>query len=105
MQAFGHDTYVAILLGVAEVVAAVREELPGTVKFLFQPAEEGPPKGENGGAKMMIEEGALQNPQVDAVIGLHISKKAPSKPHKRSKRAKSKAAKSMVARERARNQA
>ena len=54
-------------MGVAEVLAAVREELPGTVKFLFQPAEEGPPKGENGGAKMMIEEGALQNPQVDAV--------------------------------------
>ena len=50
-------------MGVAEVLAAVREELPGTVKFLFQPAEEGPPKGENGGAKMMIEEGALQNPR------------------------------------------
>ncbi len=73
MHACGHDNHVAILMGVAEVLAAVREELPGTVKFLFQPAEEGPPKGENGGAKMMIEEGALQNPQVDAVVGLHIS--------------------------------
>jgi amidohydrolase len=73
MHACGHDNHVAILMGAAEVLAAVREELPGTVKFLFQPAEEGPPKGENGGAKMMIEEGALQNPQVDAVVGLHIS--------------------------------
>ena len=73
MHACGHDNHVAILMGAAEVLAAVRDELPGTVKFLFQPAEEGPPKGEKGGAKMMIEEGALQNPQVDAVVGLHIS--------------------------------
>ena len=73
MHACGHDNHVAILMGAAEVLAAVRDELPGTVKFLFQPAEEGPPKGENGGAKMMIEEGALQNPQVDAVVGLNIS--------------------------------
>ena len=73
MHACGHDNHVAILMGAAEVLAAVRDELPGSVKFLFQPAEEGPPKGENGGAKMMIEEGALQNPQVDAVVGLHIS--------------------------------
>ena len=73
MHACGHDNHVAILMGAAEVLAAVRDELPGTVKFLFQPAEEGPPKGENGGAKMMIEEGVLQNPQVDAVVGLHIS--------------------------------
>ena len=73
MHACGHDTHVAILMGAAEVLAAVRDELPGTVKFLFQPAEEGAPKGENGGAKMMIEEGALLNPRVDAVVGLHIS--------------------------------
>lgn len=73
MHACGHDNHVAILMGAAEVLAAVRDELPGTVKVLFQPAEEGPRKGENGGAKMMIEEGALQNPQVDAVVGLHIS--------------------------------
>lgn len=73
MHACGHDTHVAILMGAAEVLAAVRDELPGTVKFLFQPAEEGTPKGENGGAKMMIEEGALLNPRVDAVVGLHIS--------------------------------
>ena len=73
MHACGHDTHVAILMGAAEVLAAVRDELPGTVKFLFQPAEEGAPTGENGGAKMMIEEGALLNPRVDAVVGLHIS--------------------------------
>ena len=73
MHACGHDTHVAILMGAAEVLAAVRDELPGTVKFLFRPAEEGAPKGENGGAKMMIEEGALLNPRVDAVVGLHIS--------------------------------
>ncbi|NCF43888.1 MAG: amidohydrolase [Proteobacteria bacterium] len=73
MHACGHDTHVAILMGAAEVLAAVRDELPGTVKFLFQPAEEGTPKGENGGAKMMIEEGALLNPRVDAVVGLPIS--------------------------------
>ncbi len=73
MHACGHDNHVAILMGAAEVLAAVRADLPGTVKFLFQPAEEGPPKGENGGAKMMIAEGALQNPAVDAVVGLHIS--------------------------------
>jgi len=73
MHACGHDTHVAILMGAAEVLAALRDELPGTVKFLFQPAEEGAPKGENGGAKMMIEEGALLNPRVDAVVGLHIS--------------------------------
>jgi amidohydrolase len=73
MHACGHDNHVAILMGAAQVLASVRDELPGTVKFIFQPAEEGPPKGENGGAKMMIAEGALQNPDVDAIIGLHIS--------------------------------
>lgn len=73
MHACGHDTHVAILMGVAEVLAAMRDELPGTVKFIFQPAEEGPPEGEEGGAELMIKEGALTNPDVDAAFALHIS--------------------------------
>ncbi|MEM7077301.1 MAG: amidohydrolase [Pseudomonadota bacterium] len=72
MHACGHDNHVAVLMGVAEVLTSMRKQLPGTVKFIFQPAEEGPPKGEDGGAKMMIAEGALQNPTVDAIFGLHF---------------------------------
>lgn len=77
MHACGHDAHVAILLGVAEVLAGMRSELPGTVKFLFQPAEEGAPQGEEGGAKLMVEEGALDNPKVDAVFGLHVTSRFP----------------------------
>jgi amidohydrolase len=73
MHACGHDAHVAILLGVAEVLAGMRQELPGTVKFLFQPAEEGAPQGEEGGAALMVKEGVLQNPKVDAVFGLHVT--------------------------------
>ena len=72
MHACGHDAHVAILMGVAEILAKHRSELKGTVKFLFQPAEEGPPAGEKGGAPLMIEEGALENPKVDAIVGLHV---------------------------------
>jgi len=72
MHACGHDTHVAILMGVAEVLAGMRAELPGTVKFIFQPAEEGPPQGEQGGAELMVKEGVLRDPAVDAVFGLHI---------------------------------
>ena len=75
MHACGHDTHVAILMGVAEILAGMREELQGTVKFIFQPAEETPPLGEEGGAKLMIEEGCMQNPKVDAIFGLHITSK------------------------------
>ncbi len=75
MHACGHDTHVSILMGVAELLAGMREEIAGTVKFIFQPAEEMPPQGETGGAKMMIEEGCLQNPKVDAIFGLHITSK------------------------------
>jgi amidohydrolase len=77
MHACGHDAHVAILLGVAEVLAGIREEIPGTVKFLFQPAEEGAPEGEEGGAKLMVKEGALDNPKVDAVFGLHVTSRYP----------------------------
>ena len=72
MHACGHDNHVAILMGVAELLAGVRQELAGTVKFIFQPAEEGAPAGERGGAELMIEEGALENPKVDAIFGLHV---------------------------------
>lgn len=75
MHACGHDTHVAILMGVAEVLAGVKSELKGTVKFIFQPAEEGAPIGEEGGAKLMIEEGVLKNPDVDVIFGLHIQAK------------------------------
>jgi amidohydrolase len=73
MHACGHDAHVAILLGVAEVLSGIRNEVPGTVVFLFQPAEEGAPDGEEGGAELMVKEGALDNPKVDAVFGLHVS--------------------------------
>ena len=72
MHACGHDAHVAILMGVAEVLAGVRDQLPGTVKFIFQPAEEGPPPGEPGGAPLMVEEGALENPRPAAIFGLHV---------------------------------
>ena len=72
MHACGHDAHVAILMSVAELLAGMREQLPGTVKFIFQPAEESPPPGEEGGAALMIKEGVLENPKVDAVFGLHV---------------------------------
>ena len=72
MHACGHDGHTAILMGVAEILAGMKKDLKGTVKFIFQPAEEGAPKGEEGGAELMIKEGVLENPKVDVVFGLHL---------------------------------
>ncbi len=72
MHACGHDTHMAILMGVAEVLTKHKDKINGTIKFIFQPAEEGYPKGEEGGAALMIKEGALENPKVDVIFGLHI---------------------------------
>jgi len=72
MHACGHDTHTAILMGVAEVLTSMKDELKGTIKFVFQPAEEGAPNGEEGGAKLMVKEGVLKNPDVEVMFGLHI---------------------------------
>ena len=72
MHACGHDTHTAILLGTAKILFDIKEQIPGTIKFIFQPAEEGAPAGEEGGAELMVKEGVLKNPDVDAIFGLHI---------------------------------
>ena len=72
MHACGHDNHMAILLGAATALARMKDALPGTMKLIFQPAEEGPPPGENGGAELMVKEGVLENPKVDAMFGLHV---------------------------------
>jgi|TARA_R100000988_G_scaffold1024_4_gene973 amidohydrolase len=77
MHACGHDTHIAILMGVAQILTEMKDDLQGTVKFIFQPAEEGAPKGEEGGAELMVKEGVLKNPDVEAIFGLHISDDTP----------------------------
>jgi amidohydrolase len=73
MHACGHDTHIAIMMSVAEVLAGMKDKIKGSVKFVFQPAEEGPPEGEEGGAPLMIKDGVLENPKVDVMFGLHIN--------------------------------
>ncbi len=76
-HACGHDGHTSIQLGVAEVLSKMRSDIRGTIKFIFQPAEEGPPFGEKGGAKYMIEEGVLENPRPSAIFGLHVGAQIP----------------------------
>ncbi|RYY12924.1 MAG: amidohydrolase [Chitinophagaceae bacterium] len=73
MHACGHDTHVAMLMATAEVLTSMKKDIPGTVKFIFQPAEEGAPADEKGGAPEMIREGVMENPKVDAIFGIHIN--------------------------------
>ncbi len=77
MHACGHDAHTAILMGVAELLTGMKDELQGTVVFIFQPAEEGVPRGEEGGAELMVKQGVLQNPKVDAIFGLHMGATRP----------------------------
>ena len=72
MHACGHDNHLAILLGTAHVLSGLKSQLAGSVKFIFQPAEEGAPPGEEGGAELMVKEGVLNDPKVDAIFGLHV---------------------------------
>lgn len=77
MHACGHDTHMAILMGTATVLSSMKKDIAGTVKFIFQPAEEGPPGDEEGGAPLMIKEGVMDNPKVDVIFGLHINSQTP----------------------------
>jgi amidohydrolase len=77
MHACGHDSHTAMLMATAKLLSTMQKELPGTIVFLFQPAEEGAPENEEGGAPLMIKEGALDNPKVEAVFGIHISSQTP----------------------------
>lgn len=73
MHACGHDTHIAMLMGAAEVLVGMKDKIKGTVVFIFQPAEEGPPAGEEGGAPLMVKEGVMDNPKIDAIFGIHIN--------------------------------
>lgn len=77
MHACGHDTHVAMLMATAEILAKNKSELKGTIKFIFQPAEEGAPAGEEGGASLMVKQGVLENPKVDVIFGAHIQSISP----------------------------
>ncbi len=77
MHACGHDTHVAMLMGAAEVLTGMKDKIRGTVVFIFQPAEEGPPAGEEGGAPLMVKEGVMDNPKIDAIFGIHVNSQTP----------------------------
>ena len=77
MHACGHDTHVAMLMGAATVFAGMKDKIKGTIVFIFQPAEEGPPAGEEGGADLMVREGVMDNPKIDAIFGIHINSQTP----------------------------
>lgn len=77
MHACGHDSHTAILMTVAEILSGMKNDIKGSVKFVFQPAEEGPPPNEEGGAELMVKEGVLENPKVDVMFGLHVKSEIP----------------------------
>ncbi|MBL7763994.1 MAG: amidohydrolase, partial [Chitinophagaceae bacterium] len=72
MHACGHDSHIAILMSVAEILSGIKKDIKGTIVFVFQPSEEGPPPGEEGGASLMVKEAVMDNPKIDVMFGLHI---------------------------------